>query len=184
MIVFWRDRPLTGPEYALVEALEIAHRKSAMRGNASSVALKLSAGGSGSFEMALASAILTLGGNHAPILKIYKLLELPIDELLNEVEERLNNKEIVEGFGNSFFKNRPDPDWEPVREHLLKFEELSIKVTQVTALLHQYGKILYPNAGMYTAAAAIAIEIPASVASFLLIQARLPVWASMASKEL
>ena len=184
MIVFWRDTPLSGHEYALTDAVEVAHRKSAIRGNASTVALKAAAGGSGSFEMALASALLTLGGKHAPIAKIYRMLDQPLPQLLEAVETKICEKEIVQGWGNSFFKNRHDPDWEPVQEALAHVPEMNKKIVGVTALLHDYDKHVFPNAGAYTAATAIILGIPPEVASVLLISARLPVWAHLASKEL
>ena len=134
--------------------------------------------------MALASALLTLGGKHAPIARIYRTLDQPVSSLLESIEAKLCAKDKVEGWGNSFFKNRPDPDWEPVQEVLGSFPEMNRKVVEVTALLHSYDKHVFPNAGAYTAATAIILGIPAEVASSLLIIARLPVWAHLASKEL
>lgn len=182
VIHFWRETPFSGPEFALLDAILIAHRRSAMRGNASTVALKLSAGGSGSFEMAIASALLTLGGKHAPIRHIYNLLGYP--NLLEIVGRLVEEKKSVPGWGNSFHKKIPDPDWEPVREALLPFTEMSDKLAEVTQFLHAHGKCIYPNAGAYTAAASIILGIPPELSSYLLIYARLPVWADLAFKEM
>lgn len=181
---FWRDCPFTGPEFALLDALEIAHRKAAMRGNASTVALKNAAGGSGSLECAFASALLTLGGRHAPISKIYRLLDQPISKLVEIVEERICNHDRIEGWGNSFVKGKPDPDWADVEKELAHFCEISNKLNAVTALFGTYGKMVYPNPGAYTAAAAIIVGIPAEISSYLLISARLPVWADLAGKAM
>jgi citrate synthase len=184
MIVFWRDLPLTKNEEALVFEVEQAHRMSAFRENASTCALKNSAGGSGSFEMAVASAVLTFGGKHAPIEAIYGRLSQPMDLLLESVEKSLDNHEIVQGWGNSFFKECPDPLWESVSRALQVFPESAEKIKAVTELLHQRGKKLHPNPGAFTAITALILGIPPKVASVILIGARLPVWAALAQKEL
>lgn len=184
MLHFWRDAPLTGKEFALLDAVAIAHSRSAMRSNASTSALKNAAGGSGSFEMALCSAILTLGGKHAPIAKIHRFLDQPIATLLDVVEGKICDQKHVEGWGNSFHKGVPDPDWVKVDEALAEFPEMQDKLLSVTTMLHSYNKMVFPNAGAYTAATAVVVGLPAEIASFLLINARLPVWASQAQKEL
>jgi citrate synthase len=185
VIHFWRDTSFSGSEFTLVDELEIAHRRSAMRSNASTVALKNAAGGSGCLEMALAAALLTLGGRHAPIPKIYRLLDQPVSKLLETVEERLCNKEKIEGWGNSFFKFQPDPDWVKVHQAIVEnFPEMAQKLNGVTELLDAYKKKIHPNAGAYTAATAIILGIPAEISSYLLISARLPVWADLAQKAM
>lgn len=184
MIIFWRESPLQGKEFALLDAVAAAHRRSAMRMNASTVALKNAAGGSGSFEMALASALLTLGGKHAPIAKIHRFLDRPISQVVDEAEARICAQQRLEGWGNSFVKGAPDPDWLLVAKELENFPETAEKIVAVTEVLHSYGKTVFPNAGAYTAAAAVVVGLHADTASYLLIEARLPVWAELATKAL
>lgn len=184
MLHFWRDTPFTGHEFTLIDELELAHRRSAMRGNASTVALKNAAGGSGSLEMALASALLTLGGRHAPIPAIYRLLDQPVSELLEKVEDDICAGRRVVGWGNSFVKGRQDPDWVLVEKALVVFPEMHTKLVQITGLFHTYDKPVFPNPGAYTAATAIIIGLPPELSSYLLISARLPVWADLAGKAM
>jgi citrate synthase len=179
-IVFWRNDPLSGEEERLLAAIEGAHRKSAMRVCGSSQAVQIAAGGSGSYESSVAAGILTLGGKHAPIREIYQTLEQP----RSVIETRINAGERVPGWGNSFFRGSPDPDWHAVRFAFLVFPQMLDHIDFVTSVFHARQKMLYPNAGCYTAAAAKIVGLPAETASYLLISARLPVWTELAQRSL
>jgi citrate synthase len=179
-IIFWRQEPLSPDEERLLLTVEQAHRKSALRDCASSVAVRSAAGGSGSFEAALAAGLLNLGGKHAPIREIFQFLE---KEKSDQQHDIISGRKIP-GWGNSFFKGTPDPDWYAVRPAFLPFQGVLDRIDFITTVLHSVGKKLYPNAGCYTAAAARIVGLPAETASYLLISARLPIWTYLAQKEL
>ena len=182
-VLFWRNEPLSANETKLLNAVESAHRCSALRNTGSSGAVLNAASGSGRFEAAIASGILALGGKHGPIADIVRFLDRSADEILADVETRLSSKRPIPGWGNSFFKGRPDPDWVAVDEALKGFP-IRETIALVSDRLHKQGKRVFPNAGCFTAATAIILRMPAAVSPYLLIYARLPVWASLAAQYL
>lgn len=83
----------------------------------------------------------------------------------------------IPGWGNSFIKGEPDPDWLEVDEKLkLGWEKIYARVLDITERLHSHGKMIYPNPACYTAAAAIAFEIPIGMESRLFIEPRVSAW--------
>lgn len=182
---FWReDEPVLAPEESkLLDAVYQAHAKSALRENVSTVALKHAAAGSGRLETALIAALASIGGSHAPIAEIYRFLKRLNEEVLKDAAHRVANGAAVPGWGNSFFKGRPDPDWYAVRDELDNWPGISGRITAVTQFLHSQGKHVYPNAGCFTAAAAIVVGMPAKMTPYLLIRGRLEVWTSLATDQ-
>lgn len=180
---FWREKPFTPQEAALFEAVCAAHRASAVRNNCSTAAVKNAAAGSRRLETALASGLLALGGAHAPIVEIYHYLGNIVEFFDEDVRDRLIWDKKVPGWGNSFFKGRRDPDWAEV-EALIAAHPIYQKIEEVSSALRQAEKRLFPNAGCFTAAAAIVLGIPAPLSPYLLIHARLPVWAALAAEGL
>jgi citrate synthase len=171
---FWRDEPLSSQEVRLLELLREAHTKSAQRDSLSTMAVKLSMAGSDDFTKALPAALMTLGGAHAPVREIYEFLLRGLDFLPYPVP----------GWHTSFAKaDHPgsmDPDWKAVDVHLRMMNHpLMEKVDTVTKRLHSMGKLIFPNPGCYTAAAAITLGIPPNMASYLFIIGRLDAWARM-----
>jgi len=175
VLTFWRSEPLSEPEQKLLDALFAAHTKAACRENCSTVAVLNSWTGAGSYTAAIASALLTLGGAHAPVAEIMRFLgqKDPEDRALF----RLATGDKVPGWGSDFVKGKPDPDWAEVDAALEKVAPgLNESIRAVTTVLHEHGKVIFPNPGAYTAATALALGIPESVAPWLFVQGRLGAW--------
>lgn len=182
---FWklRDRheptsvePVFAPaENALLTALWDAHQAVAMRGNASGTAFTMAYQGSGDYTKALAGALATLGGKHAPIRFTMGILQSP--SCVIDVASATSHGIKVGGWGNSLVKGRDDPDFLRVRDHLENINpKLVERIDAITGALHARGKHIYPNPSCWTAAVAITVGLPAELSPYLFIAARLPVW--------
>lgn len=160
---------------AMLSALNAAHEASALRGNPSHEALKLATVGSGSYVQAIAAALMTLGGLHAPLAATCALLRT--GNPLERAKTLLAEKKRVPGWGNGFVKDRADPIWEPVDRVLREYAPESMReVDAITQHLHETGKRLYPNPSCYTAVVAIALRIPDEASPYLFVSARLNAW--------
>lgn len=178
--VWWRQDPLTEHEQFLLQAVHVAHQKSAFRNNASSMAVVNASVASGDLSKAIVAGIMHLGEKHAPLEQTYRFLCLEHPE--KNVNWALEVKENVPGWGNSFVKGDYDPLWVGVHEILHKnFPEIAWKLNRVTEELHSHGKKIFPNPSAYTAAAAIVLGLPPKVAVYLFIRARLDAWAHLAT---
>ena len=180
MNAFWRNDPLTTDEQKLLDLVLGAHAQSALRDNVSTMALKYAAAGSDKIEAGVVAAISALGGKHAPVTKIAEFLAKTPFVMLGIAEDHVMEGRAIPGWGNSFFKGRPDPDWAQVATIIDAWPDMAGKIDSVTDLLHSHGKHVFPNAGCYTAAAAIIVGMPIKLAPFLLLRGRLEVWCSLA----
>jgi citrate synthase len=181
--VWWRNDPLCPQEEALLKLLFEAHALASFRPNISSVTIVNAAIGSGDLGKAIAAAILTLGGKHAPLEQTYLFLSLEAPAA--QVEGLLARGEKVPGWGGSFQKDGVDPIWEPVATALAtQCATLSQKLDAVTAALHRQGKVIYPNPSAYTAAVCLALGAAPSLSVYFFIFARLDAWANIAFNEL
>jgi citrate synthase len=184
MKAFWRknkeDLEMTPEHYELLEQLFAAHHRSCFRDNPSSVAVMLSAHASGDLAKAISCAIATMGARHAPVEATVQFLSLENPEL--EVASILKRGRKVPGWGGTFQKDLPDPLWAKVNE--LIPEPLQDKLAAVTAMLHQYGKLIWPNPSAYTACVAIVLGMPPKLAPYLFIHGRLTGWAQIADRYL
>lgn len=169
---FWREEELTQAEQMLVALLYTAHQKSTFRNNISTNVAINSAVGSGGYCNGIAAAILTLGGVHAPLLQGIEFLNGIVETPLKSLP---GGK--VPGWGNSFIKGEKDPDWLEVDAKIKELHpQLYSRIEGVTNMLHKAGKEIYPNPGCYTAATAIILRMPAPIAPFLFVSARLEPW--------
>lgn len=138
--------------------------------------------GSGNYERAVAAAILSLGGAHAPIAETIQFLTCQDPERV--VMAGVPAGGMVPGFGNSFEKGHPDPIWEPVRKILEdSFTLLHGRLMDIQNALHGLGKVVYPNASAFTACAAIVTGIPAHLASYLVLKGRLDAWTDILAHQ-
>ena len=178
MRAFWRETELSEAERDLLEELLAAHHQAVFRGNISSITVGNAMGGSGDYCKAIAAGILTLGAMHAPIAQTMRLLS--DEDPVARAGEIINDNLLVPGWGNSFIKGEPDQMWAAVEGRI---EAISAPMMQrigyVTRYLHGIGKQVYPNPSTYTAAAALILDIPESVAPFLLIMGRLQGWTEL-----
>lgn len=172
--MFWRNTALSKEEELLVKETCEAHTRSAMRANPSSEAARNSALASGDYTKSIASALLTLGGKHAPIRETMEFLDNQDIELVANLI--LNAGEMIPGWGNSFVKNEPDPFWIKVDDALCAFPEVYDRITKVTALLNKEGRNLFPNPSAYTAAVNIVIGVPREIAEILFLKFRIDSW--------
>ena len=181
MRAFWRDKPLNAAEQALLRAVFAAHAVSARRENISTFVLQNAARGSGSYTQALAAALNSLGGPHAPVAAVMEFLDPPSQAM---VEKYLEEGRKVPGWGNSFVKGQPDASWYWVDTILgEEWPELARRMRQVTQRLHAAGKIIFPNPGGYTGAAALALGLPKAVAPWLFVAGRLEAWTEIVLKS-
>lgn len=161
--------------FCLAEACWTAHAAVALRGNASHMALRLSAQASGDYCKAIIAALTTVGIRHAPMEQTYALLTNP--DTSNAVETMLKEGQKIAGWGNSFVRGEPDPAWAEcarlIGEHNPALAE---KIASITELLHSKGKNIFPNPSCYTAAIVICMSLPAQACYHLFIQGRLHAW--------
>lgn len=130
--------------------------------------------GSGNYEKSIASAMLALGGTHAPITETIEFMNQ------NNPEELVAIGVRIPGFGNSFEKGHPDPVWEPVGEILKEsFTVLHDKLMRIQSALHLTGKIIFPNASAFTACAVIATGFPSKLSHYFVVKGRLDAWTAI-----
>ena len=175
---FWRPDPLNEQEEQLWNAVMAAHDKSARRQNISSSTVINAAAGSGDFYKSIAAGMLTLGGLHGPVEQAWWLLAHA--DPLGFVDQELKAGRRVVGWGNSFVKGKPDPDWAEVDRVLAEdWPALHNTIAGITEALHQAGKTIRPNPSIYTAALAHAVKMPPKIAPFIFLTARLPAWTAL-----
>jgi len=174
----WRDTPLDENELALLNALFLAHHQSSFRNNPSSQAVVNAARGGASYANSIASALLSLGGKHAPLERICEFLSH--ENAADEVPGMLAAGMKVPGWGTSFSSGEPDPIWAPVS---LLIEEmnpnLNARMNAVTRALINDRKVLFPNPGAFTAATALTLRIPVDVAPLLFVMGRITAWSQL-----
>jgi len=159
----------------LFELVAAAHYGSAMNNkNASSAAVVNSFFASRSFPQALSSAILAVGSHHAPI----DQARVAFRELSKEgAEYWLNQGQKIPGFGNSFFKDGIDPQWQPVLDYLTEcFPE---KVSRINEIKSWIGKPIYPNPALFTAIACDLATVPIGYEAAVFALMRIPAWVSL-----
>lgn len=183
---FWRDEPLTAGELDLLHTLFKAHDELARRANVSTWVAVNGALSSGDFEKGIAAAILTTGGTHAPLAECFDFI-VGVGILLPAAQKAIimiDQKKKVPGWGSDFAKDGPDPLLEGVHGKLIEanpaFHRLIDSVTQA---MHEHGKMVWPNAGCYTAAVAVTLGIPRIVVPYLFIAGRLAAWADLILKN-
>jgi citrate synthase len=179
LVPFWRDTPFTHDEQQLVDELLAGHADAARRQNISTEVMKAAYVGSGNFNQAIAAAICTLGGMHAPIIQAYEVLKRENGRGIYIGE---GNK--VAGWGNSFIKGQRDTIWDDVVSALgVANPDLAWLIEEDTKLLHDLGKNIYPNAACYTAATAITIGMPKEISPVLVHYGRVLAWAEILYRE-
>lgn len=159
----------------LVEAMFSAHYKSAFRPNTSSVTVFNVADSSNDIGKAIAAGILSLGERHGPLEQSYDFLSM------DEPWVGARNRKIVPGWGGSFQKDKPDPNWVMVDELLKKnHPDAYNKLRLVTEQLHQSGRVIYPNPSAYTALVGLVLGLSKKLLVYLFIASRLDAWARIA----
>lgn len=160
---------------SLLACLNAAHEASALRRNISHEALILATVGSGNYIQAITAAMMTLGGTHAPLIETCLLMQ--VDHPEEWARQAVRHGTRVPGWGNGFVKDGPDPLWAEV-DQMVREEAgpYMVKVDAVTAVLHEAGKMIYPNPSCYTAVVALTLGLPPQASPYLFLAARLPKW--------
>lgn len=184
---FWRETPLTESEQRLWDAVMQAHHESAMRQNMSHGAAVNAFVGSGSYAAAMASAILTTGGMHAPIAETMDVVNFALHaeegEIRGFVHAEIESGGRIKGWGNSFIKGAEDDLWLGFQDVLKEtFPVIYTAIRSLTVALHACGKNIYPNPSAFTAATALALGIPPVVAPFIFFQGRLAAWTQIVNQ--
>ena len=162
------------------QALANMHRSLAGRENASSMMVASMAQlGRPLFE-SIAAALLTLGGAHAPISQTRRLLD--VDNRFREIDSIIENDGKVPGFGSAFYSGEPDPEVDVVLR-TLRPSTHSLITRMENHIEQLWGKRLYPNAAMATAAVAMDRGLNAIDAPRLIIEGRLPAWVHIHSSN-
>lgn len=174
--VFWREKELNHFEEGLLNLCMEAHNKSSYRDNISTNVLVNASKGSLNYTTALAAALCTLGGIHAPILQTVNTLFQSMDDLSVAIETGA----ILPGWGHDFVKGEIDPHWVGVAQHLENhFPKVHERLEGITMKFHEKGKMIYPNPSAYTAAVGMALGMPAPIIPYLFVQGRLQAWTAM-----
>jgi citrate synthase len=161
----------------LLRAVLEAHRKSALRDNASSVVIREVFAMHRDFAKAVAAGLMTLGGIHAPLENTAFYLRHTLDGVKAAVQAKINRDSLMPGWGNSFIKGRRDELWIEVDDLLhAHFPELAEKLDAVTGLLQAAGKNVFPNPSAYTVCAALAFDLASHQAVCLFIRGRMLGW--------
>lgn len=174
MNVFWKSEPLTEHESTLLNLCLEAHVTSVHRDNISTAVVRNVAAGSFNFTNAVAAALLSVGGQHAPLIGAWEALLSPVENLKQHIE--LGG--IVPGWGSSFQKEGIDPVWQSLSDHIATqfHEQIGRKIEEVTLALHEQGKQIYPNIACLTAATGIILKMPPQLVGWFFIQGRLAEW--------
>jgi citrate synthase len=181
MRAFWREKPLSLDDQDLLVELNAAHYKAAFRQNLSGVAIVCAAQGNGSYFSSMIAGLSTFGEKHGPIVQTYDLLQC--DARMN-AGTLLDEQRPIPGWGNSFVKGKPDPDWRAVDKLLYKLNpDLHNVMDDITNLLGKNGKMVFPNPSAYTAATALTLGMPRRLSPYLLAMSRLEAWAQIFNDE-
>ncbi len=166
----------------LLQIVSRCHFESSFRDNPSSIAVSLSAKSSGRFGNAVIAALSMLGNPHGPVQEVTEMLSS--EDPIGFAKMYIENGAKVPGWGNGFVKGKPDQIWDEANEHIKKnFPDLFSLIDEITKLLHDNGKMIFPNPACYTAITAIVNDIPADAASYVFISSRLPAWFQIYMRE-
>lgn len=162
----------------LMQAVFKAHYKAALTNQcASSVACINAFASSGNLSNGISSALMTVGTLHAPIAEARKIYETATQK---DVRGAMLRGDIVPGFGNSFFRVGIDPSWEGVARYIeANFPKMHGRIYDLTKWVQDSGKILYPNAALYSAAAASECRVKHGAEIALFALARIPAWTEL-----
>ncbi len=165
----------------LMGLLADAHFDSAMNNeqNLSSSVVKQMGIALKTFPEAVASAVLTLGGVHAPVTQArHVIFNMENDDIVEAVASGM----VIPGFGNAFHKDGIDPAWVDF-EKALKEEEpdFAKRIDAVADIVNKAKGTnttnqLFPNPAAYTAAVAELLGMPEGTEVSLLVNARMRAW--------
>ena len=159
----------------LYNELLLVHDRLARRGNLSSSVIGQCAAAEKDFISALAAGMLTYGEKHGPVPQTMRFLSG--SSYLKEAGRWIKSDRLVPGCGSDFIKGEPDPELARI-DQLLSRDNISLwsRLRNVTALLHENDKMVFPNPACYTAAVCLTGNFPAEASFYWLIKGRLNAW--------
>lgn len=178
----------------MIETLKTAHKKAALRNNASTqVVLGSFQTNGGDLIKSISAGLMTFGGTHAPIKDCYMWLERVIDYdvqtkegarmfsiMMNDIleyHEQMGMK--LPGFGSAFVKDGPDLI-------LSELCEATGPSSYIWSYVHNYFNIkekdLWPNLAFYTALIAVICKININFCEAEMIKARIEAWIELLQK--
>lgn len=176
----------------LVNKLVKAHYEAALnnKGNISSVAALNSYQGSGSFHQAIASGVLAMGGQHAPIEQCRQLIRRYIrhGEMHFEmyVLTEVSNNRKIPGYGHSFYKDQIDPAFQEAYNDYRECFEDKNPIDEIQRLIHKVysdrdrpGIHLPPNAAIITAGICEVINAPMGAELQIALEGRVLAWVQL-----
>lgn len=157
------------------------HTEMAFRNNASTAILRAMANLGKPFNDALAAALLSLNTIHAPIQAASNVWSL-FNENKDTHMHTWYTKNMVPGFGSSWFKGQEDPQ---VSWYLKSLPtEIVENLNSLTKQVQEYtGKPLFPNAAIVTAITADLLDMPSYMGMSLVVEARLRAWTEIYRQE-
>ena len=169
---------LTKADDKLMDLLIKAHAKTAVdNANASSAACVNAGAVTGRLTNGLASAIMCLGGHHAPIMDARHVYAHWTKENLKEA---LKWGKFIPGFGNAFYKHSIDPAWEDMDTYLMTaYPKEYARIIELQGWMKEENMILFPNAALYSAMACDIMGCVWGAEISLLVLARLPMWTTL-----
>jgi citrate synthase len=169
---------LIKPDDKLMALLMEAHAKTAVENaNASSAACINAGAVTGRLTNGLASAILCLGGHHAPITEARAVYTQWTKE---NIKEALLWGKFIPGFGNAFYKDSIDPAWQAVDTYLSTvYPKKYARIAELQGWMKEENVNLFPNAALYSAVACDIMECVWGAEISLLVLARLPMWTTL-----
>jgi citrate synthase len=165
-------------DYRLLDLLIAAHAKTAIdNANASSAACVNAGAVTGKLTNGLASAILCLGGHHAPIMEARIVYRQWTKE---QIKEALLWNKLIPGFGNAFYKDSIDPAWQGVDDFLYaEYPQEYARIRELRDWMRGQNVNLFPNAALYSAVSCDIMECVWGAEISILILARLPMWTTL-----
>lgn len=132
--------------------------------------------GSGNITQAIASAILTTGIKHAPVIQARRDIFTSDKDI---IKRKIQNGIIVSGFGNSFFKDDIDPSFKELDGLVNELPEYK-NILEIQEFIQDHKEIeIYPNAAAYTALVAEYLKLPTPQELWLFLNPRIHAWLSL-----
>lgn len=168
-------RELSYDEAQLLLHATSAHFRSARANQAlSSVAAKLARQGNPTNPWApIIGALSTLGEVHGPLARARDAWEMD-DEAFTALRD---SGVTVPGFGNHFFRESSDPEWNLWQLFLAEnFPDAARKLVARSKMMREKRPHLFPNPAMFTAVTADVLEIPRGLEHLIVLYGRIPAW--------
>lgn len=161
----------------LLSLAQLAHFHCAQRGDASgAIVAAVARCNGGDWVRSITAGLMAIGEVLTPMEAAHALLLA--ENTFEHAARMLWTGSRIPGWGGTLpCKSEPDPLWIDVDRHLREsFPEMAEKISQVTHILHEHGKLIFPNCVCYTAAIAVSLELPHDACWWLFVAPRILPW--------